>query len=108
MLCKLRTAVQQQHTSAKTLYLNSFVGVRVCIRGNYGCVFLSMFASTQRLVCASLALSLVYRLFAVKGVLMILNHQYIMKGANSYLKAVILTLMGKVFNGVSAKTRAER
>lgn len=74
MLCKLRTAVQQQHTSAKPLYLNSFVGVRVCIRGNYGCVFLSMFASTQRLVCASLALSLVYRLFAVKGVLMILNH----------------------------------
>lgn len=62
-------------------------------------VFLSMFASTQRLVCASLALSLVYRFTDTKS---------LVKGANSYLKAVILTLMGKVFNGVSAKTRAER
>lgn len=32
----------------------------------------------------------------------------LVKGANSYLKAVILTLMEKVFNGVSEKTRAER
>lgn len=75
----------------------------VCIKGNYGYVFLSVSIYTRACLWESCSICCL-QIVCGEGS----DAKSLVKGANSYLKAVIVTLMEKVFNTVSEKTRAER